>query len=280
MEAARKTLLKQADGNREVRWQDLRQKARAPKAHRTTISRSFARSGLEVERRRPREKLQRTPGTKKERVEWCRARAHLTGSHFADRVDLIIDNKQWLIPTSDRTRKHLSKQRVRFHLRKRSEGLQSEMTKPNRAKNRVNTGGSVKVCAGISRCRIVLWEYLPARWSGKAASDLYRGPVLRALQKSCGVKRKYSLMEDNDPQGYKSRAGVEAKIECKIQAMDFPKCLGGWGDGWGQQRWRQRWQGQGPIRSRPLWPRRRGQIVVRWLGGQRPRRWHLLGGGG
>jgi hypothetical protein len=49
-------------------------------------------------------------------------------------------------------------------LRTPAEGLQPEMTKPNRKKNRMNTGGFANVLAGISNSRIVLWEYLPKRW--------------------------------------------------------------------------------------------------------------------
>ena len=151
--------------------------------------------------------------------------AHLSGAYFANRVDLIIDNKQWEIPTSERSRNYIDKQRVRFHLRTKAEGLQPEMTKPNRKKNRMNTGGHAKVCAGISNSRIVVWEYLPSRWNGKVAAGLYAGPILKALKKHRGEKRKYLLLEDNDPQGYKSKKAIAAKEDAKIEALEFPKLL-------------------------------------------------------
>ena len=83
----------------------------------------------------------------------------------------------------------------RFHLRTPAEGLQPEMTKPSRKKNRINTGGFANVCAGISNSRIVLWEYLDkrfkdgARASGKRVGcchSVWR-PRLRRRGKRCGA---------------------------------------------------------------------------------------------
>ena len=87
------------------------------------------------------------------------ALAKRPGTFYADKVDLIIDNKKFDVPTHDAARKYLRKGRVRGHLRLPSEGLQEELTKPCKKKNRMNPGGSVSVCAGVSNCRIVLWEY-------------------------------------------------------------------------------------------------------------------------
>ena len=96
------------------------------------------------------------------------------------------------------------------------------MTKPGRKKNRMNTGAIAKVCAGISHGRIVMWEYLPKRWTGEEAAKLYKGAILKTLQKERGVKRKYLVFEDNDPTGYKSGLGMDAKAECGIEAIPMP----------------------------------------------------------
>ena len=87
----------------------------------------------------------------------------------------------------------------------------------------MNTGGRVIVCAGISGGKIVLWEYLGPRWCGQAAADLYKGPIQKALKKRRGDKRKYLLLEDNDRTGYKSKKGMAAKSEAKIEAIEWPK---------------------------------------------------------
>ena len=75
---------------------------------------------------------------------------------------------------------YLKKKRVHGQLRLASEGLEPEFTKPNPKRNRMNTGGTVKVLAGISGTRVVLWEYLPKnRWSGSICAAMYRGPVMK-----------------------------------------------------------------------------------------------------
>ena len=57
------------------------------------MKRAFAREGIPVAARHLREKPLRTAEVKKAREMWCKNRAHLPGTYFADDVDLIIDNK-------------------------------------------------------------------------------------------------------------------------------------------------------------------------------------------
>ena len=223
LNTTRKRLIKKTNNNREVRWQDVMKKARAPKAHRTTVKRAFMRYGVKVAARRPREKPQRTSEHMQERVEHCREWGCKPASYFADKVDLIIDNKVFDLPTSERARQYLAQQRVRFHLRTPAEGLKAECTKPNRKKNRYNTGGKVNVCAGISNGRIVLWEYLPKTWNGEQAALLYRGAIMKTLKKQRGQKRSYRVLEDNDPRGYKSGKAQTAKEELGITACPWPR---------------------------------------------------------
>jgi len=223
LNATRKSLIKKTNNHREVRWQDVVKKARAPKAHRATVKRSFARYGINVAARRPREKPQRTPEHLKERVEHCREWGCKPASYFADQVDLIIDNKVFDLPTSERARQYLAQQRVRFHLRTPAEGLHKEYTKAGRKKNKYNTGGKVNVCAGISNGRVVLWEYLPKAWNGEQAANLYKGAVMDIMKKQRGHKRTYRVLEDNDPRGFKSGKAQTAKAELGITAVPFPR---------------------------------------------------------
>ena len=67
----RKMLLKRTNSEREVRWEDIRRAARAPKADRSTLRRSFQREGLKVQVRQPREKPDRTPAHAKAHVDYC-----------------------------------------------------------------------------------------------------------------------------------------------------------------------------------------------------------------
>ena len=223
LNAARKRLIKKTNNHREVRWQDVVKKARAPKAHRTTVKRAFTRYGIKVAARRPREKPQRTSEHMQERVEHCREWGCKPASYFTNKVDLIIDNKVFDLPTSERARQYLAHQRVRFHLRTPAEGLNKEFTKPGRKKNKFNTGGKVNVCAGISKGRVVLWEYLPKTWNGEQAASLYGGAIMDILKKQHGHKRSYRVLEDNDPRGFKSGKAQSAKAELGITACPFPR---------------------------------------------------------
>ena len=218
----RKRLIKKADGQREVRWEDIRKAARAPKMHRTTLKRAFNREGIKVEALRPRSKPKRTPRQVKARVEYCTKWCRKPPSFFLDKVDLIIDNKHFEVPTTERARQFLAAQRVRFHLRTRHEGSLPEMQRPGRKKNRLNTGASAKICAGVSGGKVVMWEYLPKQWNAKEAVKLYEGAIMTTLKKVRGIKPKYLVFEDNDPTGYKSNKAKAAKKTMKIEAVPSP----------------------------------------------------------
>ena len=222
LNTTRKTLLKRTSSEREVRWEDIRRACRAPKVHRTTLLRSFQCEGLKVQARPPREKPDRTPAQAKARMDYCQEWCTKTVSFFTSTVDMIIDNKRFDIPTTERARKYLEKQRVRFHLRTPGEGSLPHMTKPGRKKNRLNVGAHANVCAGICGGRIALWEYLPKRWNADEAASLYQNHIIKTLQKHRGMKRKYLLFEDNDPVGYKSNLGKKTKVELNIEAVPMP----------------------------------------------------------
>ena len=68
MDVTRKKLIKKADNQREVRWNDIRRSARVPHGHRSTLSRAFCRENIPVAARRPREKPQRTAEHEAERL--------------------------------------------------------------------------------------------------------------------------------------------------------------------------------------------------------------------
>ena len=100
--------------------------------------------------------------------------------------------------------------------------MKRQYTKPSIKKHRSNLGGFVDVCAGISGDRVVMWTYLPKRWCGQAAVDLYEGPVKATLRRVRGAKPSYLILEDNDPVGYKSAVAIDKKKELGIKAVTFP----------------------------------------------------------
>jgi hypothetical protein len=178
---------------------------------------------LSVEWRTPREKPLRGPEHIDERREACRQWRHRRNDYFTDTVDLIMDNTTWNVPATVRARKYLNQRKVRGHLRTRSEGLQTGFTKPSGKKHNMNTGAKLKLVAGVSNCKIVLWHYLDGPWNGEAAASVYRGPITKILKSKRGDKKTYVVLEDNDPVGYKSNKAIQAKKENGIVAMHFPR---------------------------------------------------------
>ena len=222
MDAARRKCVKETQGAHQVTWADIIRKGRAPRIHPTTAARAFAREGLDVKLRRSREKPQRTPEVEAEREDICGRMRKWPLAKFIRGIDMIIDNKRFDVPTTPEARLHQSKAKVVAQLRTRSEGLQSAFTKPGIKRHRKNLGGTVNVCAGISNCRIVLWEYLQ-KWSGDAAAELYKGAMMDALVKARGAKRSYLICEDNDPTGYKSSKGRMQKKMSGIRTVAWPR---------------------------------------------------------
>jgi hypothetical protein len=166
----------------------------------------------------------RTREHEAERMALCKKWAKYPAKYFTDKIHLIMDNKKFDIPTSQTGKRFHKMKKVRFHLRTKSEGLKAGFTKPDTKKQRVNPGGRVDVCAAIVNGKVRMWHYLPKQnWCGKAAKDLYRGPVIKALKKHVGVKNQYIILEDNDPTVYKSNKGKKAKKDLKIRAIDYPR---------------------------------------------------------
>ena len=220
--ASRKKLLKKADNEKEVTWEDCRRAAKAPSCDSSTVARSFARDGLDVKARRPREKPQRQDHHVEERAEITKRWSRYPEKYFED-LDMIIDNKRFKVATYARAVKYLKQTRIRRHLRTRSESINKECVKPSSKKQKMNPGGSLHILCGISKGKVVLWHNVGKKWNGAVAAACYSGPVLRALKKHCGEKSSYRIMEDNDPVGYKSSAGVNAKKDAGITAIQYPR---------------------------------------------------------
>ncbi|CAE8648788.1 unnamed protein product [Polarella glacialis] len=219
----RKKLIKDAKGMREVHWKDILKAARVTVIS-TTASRYLKEAGLEVKWQKPREKPLRQPEHEQERMEVCGRWRRYPSNYFTDTADLIMDNKLFRIPTFERARQYAKMQKVRGHLRLRSEGLEPGFTKPSSKKHMMNFGGSALVCAGLINCRVKLWHYLPkGRWNGEVGAATYRGPIYRALKHYRGEKAEYKVIEDNDPSGYKCKVAVAAKKELGIKAVQFPR---------------------------------------------------------
>jgi len=116
----------------------------------------------------------------------------------------------------------LKRGKVRGVHRTRAEGIKPELTKPNIRKHRYPPGASAHVLAGVSNDRIVVWRYIFGRWNAATACKLYAGPILKALQKVAPERHSWTLVEDNDPAGFKARAAITLKQSLHINCLSLP----------------------------------------------------------
>ena len=125
-----------------------------------------------------------------------------------------MDNKSFTLYLTAKGRALAASRGVRGVFRRRGQGLQHGYTATTKRMQHNPSAQSVVISGAVSGLgRMAVWHAHDSKWSGDAAAALYRGPVIRALRKAYPKKRKRCLLEDNDPTGYRSRKGLEAKAE-------------------------------------------------------------------
>ena len=222
LDAKRRHLVEKTKGAIEATWQEIIKKARVTLVHPTTARKSLVRAGIPVASRRPREKPERVHEHVVECRETCGRWRYLPNNFFSENVDLIIDNKKFEVPTTEAACSWRAKAKVRHQIRTRSEGLQPQYTKPNSKRNRKNLGGVLNVCAGVSKDRIVLWKYLDGTWNADAAVKIYSDDIKNVFRRRCPDKISPTIVEDNDPTGYKSSKAIAVKKDLKYKIMSLP----------------------------------------------------------
>ena len=78
------------------------------------------------------------------------------------------------------------------------------------------------VAAGLSKNRVVMWEYIETPWNGAEAEALYRNPIKKILNRIAPGKAHPVIVEDNDPTGYKSRKAINAKKALGFRVVSLP----------------------------------------------------------
>ena len=78
--------------------------------------------------------------------------------------------------------------------------------------------------AGVGNGKVMVWHYLDGKnWGGAVAAESYRGPIATALRKEYPNRKSWTVLEDNDPSGFRSKAGLSAKEDMGISAFQIPK---------------------------------------------------------
>ena len=161
----------------------------------------------------------------KDRLKWARKHLSRSRASWLTMPHAIIDNKTWPVYTNKEGREHAARRCVRGAYQTRGQKPESHVIKP-KPQTKFPAKG-VQVTAAVINGRIRMWEYLPKRWNGAAAAAMYQGPLLKALSKAfpahAASGRKWTVLEDNDPAGYKSGKAVAAKSAVGIGTDDLPR---------------------------------------------------------
>ena len=212
------TLLRKANGETEVTAAMVKEKALCS-ASTKRILEAFHAKGIWF--RKLREKPILTKEDIVERAEFGKRHSRKSKSQWCEFPHAIIDNKHFPVYLNAAGREHAARRCVRGASRSGADALKPHLVKPKGTLK--FPAPSVAVTAAVIKGKIRLWHEIRGMWNGQAAADMYEGPLRKAVEKAYPGKRSWTVMEDNDPAGYKSRKGMDAKRRAKLASLNLPK---------------------------------------------------------
>ena len=220
MEAKLEAMIAKADGKYEVTVDMLKRASHAKVSLRTILDALHARG---VYFRPLRQKTTLTADDVTQRKAFADKFASKPRTWWMKAIHLHIDVKHFQVLPHGRARKHAAQETTRGKYRKRGQGLGEGHTKPV-SNTKFNTGApGVKVLACVGNGKVLVWEYLEGPWGGRAADRAYRGLIAKALRSEYPGRRSFTILEDNDPSGFKSSIARTAKQEEGIVVFEIPK---------------------------------------------------------
>ena len=141
---------------------------------------------------------------------------------WTDSISAYLDEKYFTPYLTPAARAYARKITARGAFRGKKQGLDKGYVKPKKTMKH-NFGR--KVCVGVAICakKVLTCYVVKKSWCGAAASDLYARHLAPALKEAFPGRRRFLLVEDNDPTGHKSGAGESAKRGAHISCVPFPK---------------------------------------------------------
>ena len=166
------------------------------------------------------------------RADWTTKRKRRTGVQWStDKPHATIDNKRFQKTCCKKSREYSARQSVRGAYMKKGAQPKRWLVKPKNGSNTVKYSG-VTITAGVINGKVRFWHYVEGRWNATQAVIMYR-KLHKALTKAFpSHKGPFTIIEDNDPTGYKCRRAIDEKKKLKIHTDDLPprspdlKCLG------------------------------------------------------
>ena len=214
-------LVVKADCKYTVTTEMLKRNARVQASERTIREALHSR---DIWFRKLREKPVLTPEDVTERVEFANKYRLKSKAWWNENVHAFIDGKHFQVYLNGESRKRAAQHATFGAYRSPGKGLSGGYVKPKKTL-KFNPGTpSTLVMAGVGDGRVLMWHTVPnGRWSGEAAAEMYSGSLQKALSKAWPTKRKWKVLEDNDPTGFKSNKGKAAKAGAGIEPLVIPK---------------------------------------------------------
>ena len=214
-------LVGKAKGEYEITSAMLKKSARVKVSARGMMKRLNEQEGTKWYRMRQKPTL--TVVDVKDRFAFGKAYGGKNKRWWLKKVQLTIDVKFFPVFLNSKARSHVAQSGTRGVYRRKGQALTEGYYKPN-PKLKYNTGAKgVHVLAGVGNGKVLLWEYIEGRWNSAEAVRLYKGPMRKVLQETYPHCRRYNVLEDNDPAGFRSKAGLQAKVDAKIDTFRIPK---------------------------------------------------------
>jgi len=220
VEKTLKDLVAKADGTKEITVAMVKKRLRLKCCDRV-ISNALHQRNIYFRALRSKPRL--TDDDIKDRLAFAKKYRNKTKAWWIRTLHMSIDLKRFSVYVNAAGRAYAAQREIRGAYRKPGQGLHKGYVKPPKAL-KYNPGvKSGLLAAGIGGKKVLVWEEIKGRWNGNSAIDLYKGPILRALKKAFPSRKKFTILEDNDPTGFRSKKGIQAKIDSGIQVFAIPK---------------------------------------------------------
>ena len=221
LEKKMESLVKKADGMYEVTMAMLK-KATKTKVAERTIFNAFRARGIYF---RPfRKKPELTSDDIKSRNTFAKKYGKKTKAWWRSHIHMHIDVKHFPVYINGAGRRHAAQKGTRGAYRKRGQGLEAPYVKTADTVKYFTGARGVKVLAGVGGGKVLVWKYIDAqKWNGQVAADCYKGVIRSALKKKHPRRSSWTVLEDNDPAGFKSNKGKAAKEEAGLSIFEIPR---------------------------------------------------------
>ena len=211
IEKAMDELVEKSDGMSEMTMAMILKRSRIKIGERTAFNK-FHEKGIYFHKLFGR--LDLSEDDKEARAEWCRNKLSRSKLQWKTMPHAIIDNKMFQIYTTDKGREYAARRGVRGVYRRRGD-TQKKGTVKNKKELKF-AAPCVQVTAAVIKGRVRMFDYVDGTWTGAEAAKMYKGPSAKALRAAFpdvvhNPRKKFTVIEDNDPTGYKSRKGEAAK---------------------------------------------------------------------